>query len=122
MPKNLFRLKWVKIYVKVIYFLKNIRTFFIISKLFQIQLCELVLFFLYLQIESAHVFMMRISEAVLETKILWFDLHMKDEFIQSDEITDRHLKKKLKCILYTDDEKEEISEEAKNSFCLPMMT
>ena len=69
MPKNLFRLKWVKIHVKVIYFLKNFRTFFIISKLFQIPFCKLVLFFLYLQIESAHVFMMRISEAVHEMKI-----------------------------------------------------
>ena len=69
-------------------------------------------YFFLLQIESAHVFMMRISEAVLETKIHWFDLHMKGEFIQSDEIIDRHLKKKLKCILYTDAEKEEISEEA----------
>ena len=60
--------------------------------------------------------MMRISEAVLETKIHWFDPHMKGEFIQSDEITDRHLKKKLKHILYTDAEKEEISEEAQKFF------
>ena len=60
--------------------------------------------------------MMRISEAVLEMKICWFDPHMKGEFIQSDEITDRHLKKKLKRILYTNAEKEEISEEAQKFF------
>ena len=60
--------------------------------------------------------MMRMKEDVLNTKIEWFDPHMRGEFIISNEIPDRDLKKKMKRILYTDEEKAEISEEARSYF------
>ena len=47
---------------------------------------------------------MQISEDVLYTKIKWFDPYMWGDFIQSDEIQDRHLKKKPVKILYDEDE------------------
>ena len=60
--------------------------------------------------------MMRISEEVLYTKINWFDPYMRGEFIESDEIQDRHLKKKPKKVLYTEDEIKTISSEARNHY------
>ena len=60
--------------------------------------------------------MMRMKEDVLNTKIEWFDPHMRGEFIISNEIPDRDLKKKMKRTLYTDEEIAEISEEARSYF------
>ena len=60
--------------------------------------------------------MMRIMEEVLYTEINWFDPYMRGEFIESEEIQDRHLKKKPKKILYSEDEMKTISSEARNHY------
>ena len=59
---------------------------------------------------------MRISEDVLYTKIKWFDPYMRGDFVESDEIQDRHLKKKPAKILYDEDEMKTISEEARSHY------
>ena len=56
------------------------------------------------------------SEEVLDTKVHFFDPYMRGEFIQAQEITDRHLKRKPKKVLYTEEEKLEISSEARNLY------
>ena len=60
--------------------------------------------------------MFKMSEEVLDTKIHFFDPYMCGEFIQAQEITDRHLKRKPKKVLYTEEEKLEISSEARNLY------
>ena len=45
-------------------------------------------FYLYFYlIERPHIFMMRIKEDILYTKIKWFDPYMRGDFVQSEEIT-----------------------------------
>ena len=60
-----------------------------------------------------HVFMLRVSKAVLDTKIEWFDPYMRGDLIPSEEVQ-RNTKNKR--ILYTNEEKQEISEEAQSYF------
>ena len=70
-----------------------------------------VIYFLFLT-EPVHIFMMRITQEVLQTKIDFFDPHMRGEWIKSSE--EAHVKSKK--MLYSEEEKMEISEEAQAFF------
>ena len=70
-----------------------------------------VIYFLFLT-EPIHIFMMRMMQDVLQTKIDFFDPHMRGEWIKSSE--EAHVKSKK--MLYSEEEKMEISEEAQVFF------